>query len=617
MTGPLPESPPRRRKTGEMALAEPVLDAGILREQVGALESALEAKDRRISAMKEIGRSLGAQLNLDDVLALIMRHVTVLLDADRSTLYLVDAKSRELVSKVVQGDGVQDIRLPMGVGLAGWVAKSGQPLNLKDAYLDQRFHRQVDERTGYRTLSVLAVPMRDHRGNVLGVVQALNKKGNPPHFAEEDERTLEAVAPLAGTAIENAYLYRDALKQNQALRATQEELSRKLGELDLLFDFTQHLVRASGPAQIVDLGLTRAVDLTGAGGAVILRLEGAGALVQLRRARGPEGPCPVEAVRVGAADSTADLVGWVASRASPLIVTDAAADPRHHGDVDRRLSFETHSFCGVPLTSSDGAAMGSLCVANRPGGFTEEQLLLMTMLGNQVAKALEAAWSKERAENAQRLQAIGQMLSGIVHDFKTPLGVISGYVQLMAQSSAAEEREEFAEQVLRQFESLSEMTRDLLQFARGEVEVLLRKVYLQNFMPEVEELLRHVFDGSRVEVAVEQKYRGSVRMDPTRMSRVITNIARNAREAMPDGGTFTFAVEQVGESVLFTFSDSGPGIPEELEGRLFTEFATHGKEGGTGLGLAVVRRIVQEHHGDVNYESRPGQGTTFTVRLPL
>ncbi|MBI5497428.1 MAG: GAF domain-containing protein, partial [Deltaproteobacteria bacterium] len=149
---------PRRRRTGEVRKPEPAPaeEAAALREQVAALDEALAAKDRRIAAMKEIGRALGAILDLDEVLALIMKHVTVLLEADRSTMYLVDPKSRELWSKIAQGDNVQEIRLPMGVGLAGWVAKAGQPLNLRDVYQDKRFNKAVDQRTGYRTQNMLA-----------------------------------------------------------------------------------------------------------------------------------------------------------------------------------------------------------------------------------------------------------------------------------------------------------------------------------------------------------------------------------------------------------------------------------------------------------------------------
>lgn len=604
---------PRRRRTGEVVTLDQAAEGQALREQVRALEAALDAKDRRITAMKDIGRSLGAILNLDDVLSLIMGHVTNLLEADRSTLYLVDTKTRELWSKIAQGNGMQEIRMPLGVGLAGWVAKSGEPLNLRDVYQDKRFNKAVDQRTGYRTQTMLAYAMRDHRGNILGVLQALNKRGGP--FTEEDERTLEAIGCQAAQAIENAVLHRQALAQNAELASTRDALSHKLAEVDLLFEFTQTLVRARDAREMVQLVLGRASALIGAEGASMLRVDGPAANLDLFTTS--DTSAQPSDMRSMLTDPNEGIPGWVATHAQPVIVSDVNKDKRHSKNLPKRWEMTIKNMCGVPLMASDGACSGALVLFNRDGGFSEEHVVLLTMLANHVAKALEAARIKEQDANAQRLATIGQMLSGVVHDFKTPMTIISGYVQLMQGSASVTEREEYAELILKQFDNLSQMTKDLLQFARGDVEVLLRKVYVTTFLEEVKEMFSHLFEGSSVTYEVATKFKGSVRLDTGRMMRVITNIARNAKEAMPDGGKFKFSVEQVGESVVFTLADNGPGIPEELEGRLFTEFATHGKADGTGLGLAVVKRIVKEHHGDVTCDSRRGKGTTFIVRLPL
>ncbi len=606
---------PRRRRTSEMAAAQvdPVTEIAALKAQVGALEDALHAKDRRIEAMKDIGRSLGAILKLDDVLALIMGHVTTLLEADRSTLYLLDSRKKELWSKIIQGDGMQEIRLPMGVGLAGWVAKTGEPLNLRDVYTDKRFNKAVDQQTGYRTQTMLVFPLRDHRGNILGVIQALNKKGNAP-FSEEDERTLEAIGCQAAQSIENAMLYKEALAHNEELSITRDALAHKLAELDLLFEFTQTLAQARNAKEMVHLLLERATTLIGCEGASLMRVEGPNANVDVYVQKDSADPA---ATRSMLGDPNEGIPGWVAGNAQPVIVTDVSKDKRHSKNQTKRWEVPLRNMVGVPLMTSDGACSGSLTLFNKGGGFTDEHVVLLTMLANHMAKAMEAADIKEEDQKARRLQTIGQMLSGVIHDFKTPMTIISGYVQLMSTATTNAEREEYADLIIKQFDNISQWTKDLLQFARGDVEVMLRKVYVASFVEEADEVLKHLFENSPVDYSVEVKFKGSVRMDPTRMLRVVTNIARNAKEAMPQGGKFKLSVEQSGESVLILMTDNGPGIPEELEGRLFTEFATHGKADGTGLGLAVTKRILKEHHGDISYESRKGKGTTFTVRLPL
>jgi signal transduction histidine kinase len=209
------------------------------------------------------------------------------------------------------------------------------------------------------------------------------------------------------------------------------------------------------------------------------------------------------------------------------------------------------------------------------------------------------------------------MLSGVLHDLKTPMTIISGYAQLMAQSADAPVRQAYVDQILKQFDLMSSMTREVLAFARGESNVLIRKVYLHKFMAEMEQHLQHELSGKNIELRVNAAYRGVAFLDENKFRRVFHNIARNAAEAMPEGGTFTITAETVDDKLVFRFQDTGSGIPPELEGRVFQAFATAGKQHGTGLGLAIVQKIVHEHDGEISYQSERGKGTTFTIKLPL
>jgi Nif-specific regulatory protein len=149
----------------------------------------------QLTALIQASKLLNATLDRDEVLRRLMTLAARGVDADRATLYLLGEARRELHSIVVLGEALREIRLPLEEGLAGHVARTGEIVNVADAYADPRFSRRIDEETGYRTLTVLAVPLRDPQGRIGGVVQALNKRQGL--FSEDDERYLLALAEHA------------------------------------------------------------------------------------------------------------------------------------------------------------------------------------------------------------------------------------------------------------------------------------------------------------------------------------------------------------------------------------------------------------------------------------
>src|SRR4051812_17254767 len=189
-------TPPR-----SLTLARP-LEAGDglfkgLAEQIHQLEHAVTRQEERFQAVMDIGRAIGSTLDLDELLALVMDKVTLLLNAERSTLFIVDPQTGELWSKIAQS--AKEIRLPAGRGIAGWVAKHGAPVNLADVYQDDRFNPEIDRLTGFLTRCCLAVPLRGRSGDVIGVTQALNRKEGT--FTADDVMLLEALAAQAAVAI--------------------------------------------------------------------------------------------------------------------------------------------------------------------------------------------------------------------------------------------------------------------------------------------------------------------------------------------------------------------------------------------------------------------------------
>jgi len=203
----------------------------------------------------------------------------------------------------------------------------------------------------------------------------------------------------------------------------------------------------------------------------------------------------------------------------------------------------------------------------------------------------------------------------MLHDLKTPMAVISGYVQLMVSTDREQQRKEYAELVLKQFDSITAMQREVLAFARGERTLLLSKVYLHKFFDDFRVQLERELEGRDVTLELLLLDRGVVRFDKAKVERALHNLVRNALDAMGTGGTLRIVVERDGSDLVLRVKDTGPGIPDEVRGRLFESFVSAKTDGGTGLGLAIVKKIAEEHSGSVDVASSP-EGAEFTLRIP-
>lgn len=168
----------------------------------------LQRRIQKLTAILDVAKAMVSQRDLDALLPMIIDEARRVADADRCSLFLVDREAQVLYSKVAQGmGGTPRIRVPLGVGIAGHTARTGQSINLPDAYADPRFNRAVDLSTGYRTTSLVCVPMFNATGDVVGVIQALNKRGGP--FTSDDEELLLALGGQAASAVENALLHEE------------------------------------------------------------------------------------------------------------------------------------------------------------------------------------------------------------------------------------------------------------------------------------------------------------------------------------------------------------------------------------------------------------------------
>lgn len=190
--------------------------------------------EHELGRILEVARRMGSERDLDPLLKLILDESCVLLRAERASLFLHDAKTHEIYSKIALKSEIGEIRIPVGVGIAGAVARDLVCITIPDAYQDPRFNQETDRKTGWRTRSILACPMLDLEGQLVGVLQVLNKKDGP--FTAYDEYVISVLGAQAGVALDRA-----RLQQEYRAKVVMEQ------ELDIARRIQQALLPAVTP----------------------------------------------------------------------------------------------------------------------------------------------------------------------------------------------------------------------------------------------------------------------------------------------------------------------------------------------------------------------------------
>ena len=233
---------------------------------------------------------------------------------------------------------------------------------------------------------------------------------------------------------------------------------------------------------------------------------------------------------------------------------------------------------------------------------------------------------EEQLRDSQKMEAVGRLAGGVAHDFNNILGIISGHAELLESSAASLVERGRAEKILSATEKAASLTRQLLAFGRKQV-MSLKLLDLATVLEGVSSMVDCLM-GAEVQISIQAtKNAGLVRADQSQMEQVIMNLAANAREAMPEGGTLTITIDRYasstdqpelppGEYVRLSISDTGAGMSQEVQSRIFEPFFTT-KKSGSGLGLSTVYGIVKQSGGYITVESEAQRGSTFSVYLPV
>ncbi len=273
----------------------------------------------------------------------------------------------------------------------------------------------------------------------------------------------------------------------------------------------------------------------------------------------------------------------------------------------------------IPLQARTGLVgmivLGERRRSRRP--FRSAEVRLLQDVAARTALAIENHLYQRELIASERMAALGTMAGMLAHDFRGPMTVIRGYAETLLEGGLQEpEIRERAELITRMVDRLERMTGETLDFARGSGHLVRRTMTLRLLLMELTEGIEAELPGLSVERRYEIPDERQVSLDLDKLRRALFNIAANAREAMGGQGKLYVHARVKGGRLVLDLRDEGPGVPQELHERLFEPFVTHGKKGGTGLGLAVARRFVEDHGGQLELLPE-GKGACFRIQLPL
>ncbi|MDP1673497.1 MAG: GAF domain-containing protein, partial [Burkholderiales bacterium] len=334
---------------------------------------------RRTTALVDVANRVSDTLSLDVLFPRLMEVVTETLNAERSSLFLYDAETKELFSRVMQGNVMGEVRFPADRGIAGSVFTSGRGEIIPDAYADPRFNRKVDTDTGYRTRNILCVPIRNKKQVVIGVTQALNKREG--EFDAEDQQLLEGLSSQAAAALENARMF--------------ERVERAQREEAVLLDVVSSITSEILLDPLLEKILAAATQLLGADRGSLFLYDPSSNELWSRVAGG-------EAAQEIRFPASAGIAGECFIQGARINIDDAYRDPRFNPGVDKGTGYRTRNILCMPITTKGGNKVGVMEILNKKEGpFTAADQRRLGALCAQAAVSIENAQLFEDVSNSR------------------------------------------------------------------------------------------------------------------------------------------------------------------------------------------------------------------------
>jgi len=311
------------------------------------------------------------------------------------------------------------------------------------------------------------------------------------------------------------------------------------------------------------------------------------------------------------------IVGHVVETGENLIVNDTKQDSRFFSGVDAKTGFVTKCLVCTPMTIDD-RIIGAVEVLNKVNStYTSEDVTILEAIASQAALAIQYVRATEKRSVNARMAVVGNMASQVIHDLRNSMQVISGFSQLIALEQP--DQAENCEIIRSEIDKLVQMSQEILEFSRGSsITVNPEPLKLSDFVKRIFDFNRaHLEQNDRIELVLKMDGDQQVHIDRAKMERVVQNLISNARDALTDERRIIMSASVLANGVQISVQDFGKGMDQATARNVFKPFFTKGKAGGTGLGMAIVKNIVEGHRGAIDVDSEEGVGATFTITLPL
>ncbi len=569
-----------------------------------------------LKTLYSISQEIASKLELKVILQKIMESAVELLGAESGTVALWDNRRQNYAIAITHRlpDSLCGKEFsPPWTGVIGEVIAKKSPVLYKDYAHHPKRLRELDS---YHFNEVLGVPLIV-REMIIGTM-TIGSSDPKVHFQQNEIDLLYNFAHQAAIAIGNAKLYEDSLA--------------KIRQLAALYEIGKTLSSTLDLDELLKKALELLKDRLGYAACAMLLLNENRDELYIRQVSGRDlEDAKKFRFRVG----VDGIVGWVAKTGELLYVPDVSKESRY---IPGGPSIKSEA--AFPLKVGD-RLFGVLNIESEElNGFDEEDLKTLSSFASQMSISLENAQlfsdlkrtlqelrqAQDQIVQAEKLRAMGEMASGVAHDFNNVLAVVLGNIQLLLHQLdrlSPEEIREGLKVIERSSKDGAETIRRIQEFTGVRRDKEFVSTSLNEIVTEVLGVTQPRWKdqtqkkGIQVELTTRLGEIPLMMGNPSELREVLTNVIFNAVDAMPDGGTLSIVTQpQTEDWVEVRIGDTGIGMTEEVKKRVFDPFFTTKGVTNSGLGMSVSYGIIKRHGGEILIESEPGKGTTFIIHLP-